>query len=328
MRLLAVSARLAALVMTAGAAAAAPTGRPVHLGAYYASWAAEAGSASGLDDRLAGVPAGVTEVFLAFMRPDATYSGNLDLTGTGLQVPYPGPVLKASIEALRARSPGIRILVSVGGEEYANWRGFDARTIRRVVEDLGLDGVDLDFEPADPKCRQRSGQMSCDSDALLLDVVEAARAALPRPIALWLTATNTGAYGEGAWSEARPIGGPTYGAFLPLLRDPGRRALLDGLSIMAYDAGPTYRPLDAYAAYRSRFEGPILIGFTSPPEAWGGHVYTLPKAVETVRSAMRKGANGAMVWAIGKEAPSDPGPERPGPDDLITALIQAVAMKD
>ncbi|KAB1073234.1 glycoside hydrolase family 18 protein [Methylobacterium planeticum] len=322
MRLLSVS--IAALVMTAGAAAAVTGERPVQLGAYYATWAARAESTSGIDDRLAGIPEGVTEIFLAFMRPDATYAGGLDLAGTGLQVPYSGPVLKASLKALRARIPGIRILVSIGGEKFANWNRFDPRAARRLVEDFDLDGVDLDFEPADPRCGERSGQMSCDSDALLLEVVEAARATLPRPIAIWLTATNTGAYGEGPWSEAPPIGGPTYGAFLPLLRDAKRRALIDGLSLMAYDAGPTFRPLDAYAAYRSRFEGPILIGLTSPPEAWGGHAYTVPEAVETVRAAIPKGANGAMVWAIGKENPSNPGPDRPGPDALISALIHAI----
>jgi len=51
--------------------------------------------------------------------------------------------------------------------------------------------------------------------------------------------------------------------------------MLDIINIMAYDAGPTFRPLEAYAAYRSYFPGSILIGLTSPPEAWGGHEYSL-----------------------------------------------------
>lgn len=321
-------AALAAVAMTlAGAAAASPSERPVHLAVYYATWAAEAGP-SGIDGRLAGIPDGVTEVLLAFLRPDAAYSGNLDLSGTGVEVGYSGQVLKASITALRARIPKIRILVSVGGAEYANWDRFDPRAIQRFVADFGLDGVDLDFEPAAPDCRTRSDATACASGGLLPDVIAAARAALPRPITIWLTATNTGAYGAGKWADAGPVGGPTYGAFLPLLRDRPNLALIDGLSIMAYDAGPTFRPLEAYAAYRSHFDGPILIGFTSPPEAWGGHVYTVRKTVETFRSAMREGADGAMIFAIGKDAPSDPGPERPGPDDLVTALVHAIGRVD
>ncbi|ACL57964.1 glycosyl hydrolase family 18 protein [Methylobacterium nodulans] len=323
MRLATVRAALAALAITTGAASATPRPQPVHLATYYATWSAEAGPISGLDDKLAGVPSGVTEVLIAFMKPDAIYSGNLDLAGTGIEVPYSGPVLKASLEALRARIPGIKVLVSVGGEQYANWSRFNPGAIRRFIEDFGLDGIDLDFEPTAPSCRSLSGHISCGSDALLREVVEAARTALPRPLAVWLTATNTGAYGEGVWREARPTGGPTYGAFLPLLRDAGRRVLLDGISIMAYDAGPSYRPLEAYAAYRSHFEGPILIGFTSPPEAWGGHVYSVAETIETFRSAVKLGANGAMVFAIGKEPPTAPSPTTPSPDHLIAALIDA-----
>lgn len=314
---------LAVSVLVAGTAASTPVRRPFHVAAYYVTWAAEAGPTTGLDDKLVRIPAGVTEVFLAFMKPDADYAGHLDLAGTGIEVPYSGAVLKASLQALRARNPGIRVLVSVGGEEYATWSRFNPRAIRRFVEDFGLDGIDLDVEPSRPNCRIVSGAMACDSDAMLLDVVGAARAALPRPIAVWLTATNTGAYGEGAWRDARPTGGPTYGAFLRLLGDPARRTLLDGISIMAYDAGPTYRPLDAYRAYRSLFEGPILMGFTSPPEAWGQHVYSVAETVETFDAAAKLGANGAMVFAIGKAPPADRSPATPSSDDLIAALIGA-----
>jgi hypothetical protein len=93
---------------------------------------------------------------------------------------------------------------------------------------------------------------------------------------------------------------------------------------MAYDAGPTFRPLEAYAAYRSYFPGPILIGLTSPPEAWGGHEYSLAEAVGTIKAAMERGAEGAVVFAIGKPPPSHPGPMTPAVEDIITALLQTV----
>ena len=323
MRIGTVWAVLAALVATAQAASAAPAPRPPHLAVYYATWSAKVGQSSGLDDRLVDLPSGVTQVLLAFMRPDARYGGHLELAGTGLELPYPGSVLKASVEALRARNPAVKILISVGGEQYANWNQFDPGTMRRLIEDFALDGIDLDFEPSSPNCRSLSGHLSCESDALLRRVVEAARAALPRPIMIWLTATNTGAYGEGAWRDARPTGAPTYGVFVPLLRDAGRMARLDGVSIMAYDAGPTYRPLEAYAAYRSYFRGAILMGFTPPPEAWGGHAYSVQEAAETLKSAMRLGANGSMVFAIGKAPPADPSPVTPDVDRLIAGLLDA-----
>jgi chitinase len=295
-----------------------------HIAAYYQTWSVEIGSTSPLDETLVNLPAGLTEILLAFARPDIVYAGNLDLSNTGLEVPYPGSVLKASLTALKARLPGVKILISIGGEAYANWDKFDQEAIKRFVRDFELDGVDLDFEPAAPKCQNLTGRVSCATDSTLLEVVKSARGALPRPYVLWLTATNTGAYGEGRWRTRLPAGSPSYGAFVPLLRDRHSSAMLDTINIMAYDAGPSFRPLEAYAAYRSYFPGSILIGVTSPPEAWGGHEYSIAEAVGTIKAAMEQGAEGAVVFAIGKEPPGHPSPATPAVGDLMTALIQTV----
>lgn len=293
-----------------------------HIAVYYQTWSAKIGPTSLLDETLVNMPAGLTEVLLAFARPDMVYAGDLDLSNTGLEVPYSGSVLKASLTALKLRIPGIRILISIGGETYTNWHKFDREAIKRFVRDFELDGVDLDFEPRSPNCQNRTGRVSCESDSTLIEVVKSARNALPRPYVLWLTATNTGAYGEGAWKAQSPTGSPSYGAFVPLLRDGPSTAMLDAINIMAYDAGPTFRPLEAYAAYRSYFPGSILIGLTSPPEAWGGHEYSVAEAVGTIKAAMEQGAKGTVVFAIGKPPPSHPSPVTPSVEDIITALIQ------
>jgi len=80
----------------------------------------------------------------------------------------------------------------------------------------------------------------------------------------------------------------------------------------------------AYAAYRSYFPGPILIGLTSPPEAWGGHEYSVAEAVGTIKAAMEQGAEGAVVFAIGKPPPSHRSPATPSVGDIIAALIQTM----
>lgn len=299
--------------------------RPLpHIAAYYQTWSAQNEPTSHLDETLVNLPAGLTEVLLAFARPDMDYAGNLDLRNTGVEVPYSGSVLKASLTELKGRLPGIRILISIGGEAYTKWDKLDQDAIKRFVRDFEFDGVDLDFEPASPACQNRAGRVSCGSDATLFEVVTSARNALPRPSELWLTATSTGAYGEGAWRTRPPTGSPSYGAFVSLLRDHHASAMLDMINIMAYDAGPTFRPLEAYAAYRSYFPGSILIGLTSPPEAWGGHQYSVSEAVDTVKAAMAQGAGGVVVFAIGKPPPSHPSPGTPGVGDIITAMIQAV----
>lgn len=296
----------------------------LHIAAYYQTWSAKIGPTSRLDETLVNLPAGLTEVLLAFVRPDLAYAGDLDLSNTGLEVPYSGSVLKSSLIALKTRNPGVRVLISIGGETYTNWHKLDAEAIKRFVRDFELDGIDLDFEPPSANCQNRAGRVSCESDSALFEAVKSARGALPRPYVLWLTATNTGAYGEGAWRSHPPTGSPSYGAFVPLLRDRGYSAMLDVINIMAYDAGPTFGPLDAYAAYRSYFPGTILIGLTPPPEAWGGHEYSIAEAVCTIKSAMEQGAGGAVVFAIGKPPPSHPSPVTPGVGDMITALLQTV----
>ena len=77
--------------------------RSLHIAAYYQTWSAEAGPTSLLDETLVNLPAGLTEIFLAFVRPDLAYAGDLDLSNTGLEVPYSGSVLKASLAALKMR---------------------------------------------------------------------------------------------------------------------------------------------------------------------------------------------------------------------------------
>jgi chitinase len=319
----AIAALLAAALGFSGSVWAEEPRPSAHIAAYYQTWSAEVGPTS-LDETLVNLPAGLTEVLLAFVRPDIAYAGNLDLRNTGLEVPYPGSVLKASLAALKARLPGIKILISIGGEQYTNWHKLDREAIKRFVRDFELDGVDLDFEPPSPNCENRTGRVSCESASTLFEVVKSARSALPRPYMVWLTATNTGAYGEGAWRAKPPTGSPSYGAFVPLLRDRRYSAMLDIINIMAYDAGPTFRPLEAYAAYRSYFPGSILIGLTSPPEAWGGHEYSVAEAVGTIKAAIERGAEGAVVFAIGKLPPGHPSPVTPGVGDIITALIQTV----
>jgi chitinase len=288
-------AALFATVGSSGSVLAEDLRPSTHVAAYYQTWSVEIGPTARLDETLVNLPAGLTEVLLAFVRPDIAYAGNLDLGNTGLEVPYPGSVLKASLAALKARLPGVKILISIGGEAYTNWDKLDPEAIKRFVRDFELDGVDLDFEPASPKCRNLTGRVSCASDSTLFEVVKSARSALPRPYVLWLTATNTGAYGEGTWRARPPTGAPSYGAFVPLLRDRRYSAMLDTINIMAYDAGPSFRALEAYAAYRSYFPGSILIGVTSPPEAWGGHEYSIAEAIGTIKAAMERGAEGAAL---------------------------------
>lgn len=84
------------------------------------------------------------------------------------------------------------------------------------------------------------------------------RAALPRPALLTVPRWSVGAYGEGAWAQAEPRS-PWTGSMLALLRSPAG-AMIDLVSLMAYDTGPRLDPAKALAAYRAAWPGPVLMG--------------------------------------------------------------------
>jgi hypothetical protein len=230
---------------------------PLRFAGYHETWIEPATTDPGAT-RLAQLPAGLDLVMLAFARPDLAYAGDLDLRGTGLGFPFGGGVARDAVAALRRRLPQTRVLLSLGGATYPNWDALDVAAVARLVRDLGLDGADVDFEPRDPDCRRASGRIRCASDTRFIAIVAALRQALPRPAMLAVAGWSVGAFGEGAWREARPASAHT-GSALALLRSPAARDI-DLVSIMAYDAGPGLDPAEAFRAYRAIFPGPLLLG--------------------------------------------------------------------
>src|SRR5829696_8678401 len=95
--------------------------------AYLPSWSVTA--EQGIDRDVVELPDRIDVVQLAFMRPDASYASDSGFVGTGLEFSYPASVLKDSLALLRARRPDIKVLVSVGGETYANWTELNSTAI-------------------------------------------------------------------------------------------------------------------------------------------------------------------------------------------------------
>jgi chitinase len=271
--------------------------RPAIFAAYFESWISN--TSDQLDADLVNIPRSVSIVLLAFMKPDASYSGNLQLSGTGLEFRYSGATLRNSIVELRKRNPGIKVFVSIGGETYTRWDKLNTAAVARFVEDFELDGVDVDFEPPDPGCTQTDGSIQCRTDAVLQRSVGGLRANLPKHVKLSLTCGATGAYGEGEWKRAGPKGGPDYGTAVQLLRSRTARDV-NLLNIMAYDAGDDYDPLQALEAFQHYYNGPILLGFTPPPESWGNHSYSRKEIGELLGVSVARGAAGAMLFSLRK----------------------------
>ncbi|PSC67018.1 chitinase [Micractinium conductrix] len=217
--------------------------------------------------RLATLPAYVDLVYLSFMYPDATYTGGVTWAGTGIQFSSDPAVVKGAVALLKQRNPRTKVLVAVGGATYTAWDKLNAASIKRFVDEFGLDGVDIDYEPSSAGCSFPPAvpAVRCSIDAEFTRVVTALRSAFPAPRYLLTSAVwSIGAYGQGAWVNSQPQGDHT-GQSVNMLSAFGDQ--LDILNVMSYDAGPTYKPKEALDAYRSLFKGRILMGVEVPPES-------------------------------------------------------------
>ena len=93
---------------------------------------------------------------------------------------------------------------------------------------------------------------------------------------------------------------------------------LDWINIMSYDAGTSYDPIKAFKAYRSYYDGPLMLGVEVPPEAWGGHMVTLSevqKYVNCILDDEKSINNGIFVWRYQKNG-------KPSCSDIIQECIK------
>jgi chitinase len=267
-----------------------------HSAVYYQTWSANWASSPANHD-LTKIPSNINVVYLAFAQPDMVYTrGSNTFQGTGLQFSADFAVVKGAIAILRAR--GVVVMLSIGGATYA-FNSVNASAIANLVTDLGLDGVDIDWE--DYQGAVAKGKLG--------PIIQSVRSALPRPFKVCIAAFSVGAYGRDKWVNAMPASQNT-GMCVDGIISNG--ADLDWINIMSYDASPAYDPLIAYDAYRSIYSGPLIIGVEVPPEAWGGNVVTVTQA----RKYYAK-ADGLFVWSYQKTG-------SPSCADLLSVTVPSV----
>ena len=311
--------------MLAAAPGAARADGPRPFLAYLASWS-EVATDKPDDTVLARLPGYLSHVALGFVKPDLVYSGDLDLSRTGLGLPYPGTVLKGAIARLKARHPDTKVLLAVGGWGFFGWDARNFEALARLVRDLGADGVDLDYETADSGCaRTPDGRIACRDDARSIAVLKDLRAALPRPLVVTLAGWSVGAYGEGRFAASEPRFGPFVGMMRAMLKSPAAQGL-DLVSVMSYDAGPAYRPEEAFRAYRSLWSGPLALGIQVMPSESGGPRFTVDRTVRLLTQAMADPKAGAMLYGIGLVPPGPPGPDNPDYRSLALAICVTLGL--
>lgn len=290
-----------------GAAAQAADARS-RLLAYHETWS-EARTRDPARTRLANIPPYVGTVILAFAKPDLTYHAFPDLSGTGLTPPFDGRVLREAIALRRAAAPGSRVLLGLGGATYVGWDRLDHVAVARLVRDLDLDGVEIDYEPPDAGCRRtEAAGMRCPTDARFANIVTVLRGALPRPLLLGIDIMANGAFGEGRWRDAVPVTGYT-GSALSVLRSPAAGAI-DMVLLMAYNAGTGYDATAAFDATRAAWAGPLFMGLLVPPDETGGSL-TLAEAERRARHAAADPKGGLYLYTLQIVPKGTPGPANP-----------------
>ena len=255
------------------------------LGVYFQSWSCGwASSGANLD--LAKIPPPINVVFLSFAKPNCNYvKGSMSFTGTGLDFSSEFSVVKDAIQILRKKN--VVVMLSVGGATYP-FDGFNPKAVVDFANDLGVDGIDIDWEP----------HAGAGEAHLLGPIIGGVRSIYPKGL-ISIAAFSIGAYGAGAFANSPPSGQNT-GMCIPGLQSNGHQ--LDFICLMSYDASPVYDPVTAFKAYRSYYNGPILIGAEVPPEAWGGHVVTLSEIERYSKGVLndQNKSNGLFVWSYQK----------------------------
>lgn len=313
------------LVVMSGAAARSATLPPQVFAAYHDSWD-EPPASSAAATSIARLPPYIDVVMLAFARPDLVYRNDLNLKGTGLEYRISGAMLRDSIALLRQRQSNVRVLLSVGGATYHSWRRLNMDGLVALVRDLGLDGIDWDYEPANPDCRTGTdGHISCATDQNWRRLISLGRMAFPRPSVMTVSVWSVGAYGEGAFRHSRPRSRYT-GSMLGVLRSPWASEI-DLVSINAYDAGPEYSPWEAFQAYRSVWRGRLTLGVEVRYAGGAGPFHSLIGAEALTKTVLQDPLGGMMLYALLMRPPSDGGISPDG-FGLAGAVCRGMARPD
>ena len=306
---------------------------PIVLG-YFPSWS-ETAAVQDQNSSLREIPSYVNYVFLAFAKPDLTYTkGTYDITNTGIQVPYDGCALYESVNALKDK--GTHVILSVGGETYwppTVYANINYQMIKDLVDDFGFAGIDWDFEP--------DGSFANIGNATnvqhYIDFFTNSRALMPKSEGYILACAPSGVGALGGQSNddvASPFafgqrnvvtgeddtnlfdgtaqtnginlfGYSSTGHMIPVMQAVGN--LIDIVAFQGYNVGGSLNRTimyDAYAYYAEQYGFKIAGGVHFPDEAWGPYYeYThdnLGDYAEHVYTHVdRNGENdGVMIWQL------------------------------
>jgi chitinase len=307
---------------------------PIVLG-YFPSWS-ESWAAQDQNSNLREIPSFVNYVFLAFAKPDLTYTqGSYDISQTGIQVPYDGCALKESISALEDK--GVQVILSIGGETYWTsstiYNDIDYQQIKDLVDDMGFAGIDWDFEP-----NGSFGDIGSAANVQhYIDFFTNSRALMPRADGYIMSCAPSGVGALGgqlnddadspfSFSDRNTMTGEpdsdlynataqtnginlfgfsSTGHMIPVIQAVGNE--IDIIAYQGYNAGASLNRsimYDSYAYYAEIHGFKIAAGTHFPDEPWGPYYTYTHENVASLSNHIathpdRVGENdGIMIWQL------------------------------
>lgn len=284
-----------------------PTGQGIV--GYYASWSA-AYTEKPAEHSLANVPPYITRVLISFVQPSCDRKKGTNAFGCGLDFSMPIATVRDAIKLAHQKNPNQKFLLSVGGATYpfGTVTQENVDSIIGLMNDMGADGIDIDYENQPICSGMNTEQLSCNTDKDVEDIITMFRASLPKDKMLTAATWSVGAYGNDKFPTTTylPLSGYS-GLFVNPLKKVGGK--LNEVYIMSYDAGNTsttgYNPKQALLAYADIYPiDRLYLGLEVPNEAWGGNVLTVSQGLDYANYVKEHKAAGVMIWSLHKPAPT------------------------
>jgi GH18 family chitinase len=241
---------------------------------YLESWAVPFSVSSNND--ISNLDSNIDTVYLSFASPDNTYTkGDFTFSNTGLNFSMDFKTVVESIRILKKRK--VTVLLAVGGGSYwSNPKPFNHLGCIDLMNDLGCDGIDIDWE------------VGITDDRAPLNAISTMYLLMGGK-RISFTCFSTGAFEASLNDKYR-------GMNIRTIKE--CKEYLDNVNVMAYDAGKDFDSIAAFKAYRAIYDGPINIGFQIGKQGWGDALLFKEELVRVSEFVKKESSsNGCFFWA-------------------------------
>jgi len=239
-------------------------------------------------------PGVITHVMISFGQPNFSWNGMTanNWSGTGVNFNCTPADMKEVIRILHILKK--KVILAVGGATYNSWGALSAEAgsngptkaaLTQFMVDLGVDGLDVDYELGDdnstPSTLANSITNYAHAIQAMREACDAAGAGHLLTIAAWSTgadytaATGAGPLGISFWGNDAGRERQVFARTCSGGSRSGQKIsdIFDVVNVMSYDAQTLhYDPATAFDEYRALVPAstPVSIGLEVPPEGWTG----------------------------------------------------------